>query len=1248
MLNPPTPLCGNAPVTLLKDIKDRAATQRTKLKVEQNNSSWIHSFQRMRILAFAAFFLTMGFDVRSQCENLPGWIVSHETCFDANDGTICCNTSGGVFPVSCSITPNNGSYNTPTHCFTGLSPNSNYVVDVTYNNGCSTQISGLEILENTSSAVVLNPTIIGSCNGGGGQVCVNPTGGYGNYSYAWESTPVFSVPYLSSTNCTGSVSPGTYYLRFRDYNPTSDNNCEIQVPYTVLDNTPSLSAVVNPTSNCDCPGGDGSIDLTPSGGNGSYTYAWSGPNGFTSSSQDISNLCEGTYSVVVTSEGCSVTQNYVVGGLVVDFTGDLYVTSSSDLMWTSSDYFGADFVIDGNVFVQAGANLQISGVNVKLTSGHIISIAANATLSAENYSTFDAACDPTWRGFRVHGVGVNPSSAQQSQRGRLYLQDATVSHAECAITNYELSISGGGQHQYVASSCTNSGGNIYCIDVEFLDNVRDLSLKYYVPQVGDPVPPYSTYLAQFETCIFKLDLFPSTRESTALTAQSPRIEVERVAEVYFADCFGLMTTTNQYSAGTNASVFLQSTKSYFDWYGCVNPANYNQNICNAEVNGFTRAFVVQSRFNTSFGLASCDNITASNINNVIHISGTDFECVQAIHASDVENIRALNNNITDLNVAHNSTPSANRTQISIVGTYGIDSDFRIAGNNFSSLLAFTSPYRISPALYINNGGGRQNFVMDNSLTNFATGMSFLNENRADAGGGYTANGLHYECNSFEGCQNDVTMYSQASPNINRRGVASRQARFWNPQEFNTSAGNNFNGSFYDPSPFTKDDVNMPTLYTSPQHEYVYYFAEIDDNNQTAADPTGTPTEMSGTVQDLFSITDPEIEGSINPCDYQYNQSDFTGVNFNEGLEFARTAYIEQELLAESIRDGGATIDLLAFLDAYGYQDAWETYSELISKSPNLSEAVMVKIVESENLLPNSLLAVVLASNPQATKLPSVVSAIENKGNAFDSYQLSIIENGRNNPLSPLEILEKMKAHSRFEEVRLLSDYEEFLLSDESEGNEQELINYLHPEEFYEDLIKVAQWDYQNGDIESGNDRLLQAADMFKLDSETANRLDQYVYLYNLEKSILETQGGVLTPSQYDELENLWFTEPFGAGLYAVNMLVHFAGYQPEWPGIPENGEDKSLRRKNIASESVSSVSPNPAQEIAVVKFILPCIGQESVSLYNPQGQLIQETIMKPGQKEISLNLVDLPSGIYLITCRDQIGSQISSHSLIKF
>ena len=34
----------------------------------------------------------------------------------------------------------------------------------------------------------------------------------------------------------------------------------------------------------------GQIDITPTGGDSSYTYLWNGPNGFTSSSEDLNNL----------------------------------------------------------------------------------------------------------------------------------------------------------------------------------------------------------------------------------------------------------------------------------------------------------------------------------------------------------------------------------------------------------------------------------------------------------------------------------------------------------------------------------------------------------------------------------------------------------------------------------------------------------------------------------------------------------------------------------------------------------------------------------------------------------------------------------------------------------------------------------------------------------------------------------------------------------------------------------------------
>ena len=58
---------------------------------------------------------------------------------------------------------------------------------------------------------------------------------------------------------------------------------------------------------------DGSININPSGGFNQYTYYWNGPNGFTSTNQNISNLFYGNYFLEITdSIGCVFYDTIVI------------------------------------------------------------------------------------------------------------------------------------------------------------------------------------------------------------------------------------------------------------------------------------------------------------------------------------------------------------------------------------------------------------------------------------------------------------------------------------------------------------------------------------------------------------------------------------------------------------------------------------------------------------------------------------------------------------------------------------------------------------------------------------------------------------------------------------------------------------------------------------------------------------------------------------------------------------------------
>ncbi len=141
----------------------------------------------------------------------------------------------------------------------------------------------------------------------------------GNITYNWTAT----IP----TGITGTISSGTNIIPVQTL--INSTNLPLTITYSATatfnnngssceGNVYTYSITVNPTlissgvvSNYNgynvsvFGANDGSINLTTVGGSGTYTYSWTGPNGYTSTNEDISGLFAGTYTVTINDGYCA-------------------------------------------------------------------------------------------------------------------------------------------------------------------------------------------------------------------------------------------------------------------------------------------------------------------------------------------------------------------------------------------------------------------------------------------------------------------------------------------------------------------------------------------------------------------------------------------------------------------------------------------------------------------------------------------------------------------------------------------------------------------------------------------------------------------------------------------------------------------------------------------------------------------------------------------------------------------------------
>jgi len=195
--------------------------------------------------------------------------------------------------------------------------------------------------------------------------------------YNGTANAIFCNPPVVTTGCTG-----TSVFTVNTSNPI------LNAPTCTA---PTLSGVV---TNLTCQGANnGAIDLTITGGTPTpLSVLWS--NGATT--EDISGLAPGAYTVTVTTDGgqCTATSTFTVNDGSPSTTNTTTATGCDSYTWT----------VDGNTYTQSGTYSSVNGCTTEI-------LALTITPSASNTTTASASAVTPGQLTVIHTRKVVPIAA---------------------------------------------------------------------------------------------------------------------------------------------------------------------------------------------------------------------------------------------------------------------------------------------------------------------------------------------------------------------------------------------------------------------------------------------------------------------------------------------------------------------------------------------------------------------------------------------------------------------------------------------------------------------------------------------------------------------------------------------------------------------------------------------------------------------------------------------------------------------
>ncbi|SHF19446.1 gliding motility-associated C-terminal domain-containing protein, partial [Mariniphaga anaerophila] len=226
-------------------------------------------------------------------------VTAEILCF-GETATVTLSAQGGTGAYSYTF---NGTTNS-TGVFENIAAGTDYAWSVTDENSCEDSGS-IDVTQPTLLEAEANVTAAIKCFDGTATVTLSAQGGTGVYAYTFNGT-------TNSTGVFENIAAGTDYA----WSVTDENSCEDSGSIDVTQPALLSIEITNKTDVICSSDADGAIDITVSGGTLPYSFEWTKDGESYASTEDLTDLSSGVYTVTVTDGNeCSSTETVTINVL---------------------------------------------------------------------------------------------------------------------------------------------------------------------------------------------------------------------------------------------------------------------------------------------------------------------------------------------------------------------------------------------------------------------------------------------------------------------------------------------------------------------------------------------------------------------------------------------------------------------------------------------------------------------------------------------------------------------------------------------------------------------------------------------------------------------------------------------------------------------------------------------------------------------------------------------------------------------